>query len=74
MIIGRDLLHELDIGIDFSTKTVHWHDVNIPMKNTEATVSESFHITDPKGINKMIDQISGDKHKKYWKLNMKGLT
>ena len=55
MIISRYLLDKLGIEIYFSTKTVSLHDVSIPMKITEYSVIELFHINDPKGINKMID-------------------
>ena len=59
MIIGRDLLYELGIFIDLLTETVHWNDAIIPMKTSKAIPIKSFHINDPKGVDKVIDQILG---------------
>jgi hypothetical protein len=48
-IIGRDLLHEeLGIDIKFSTKTMEWDGVSIPMKDVDATKEDSIcQIEDP---------------------------
>ena len=52
MIISQDFLHKLAIGIDSPHKIVSWNDICIPMKITESTIIEYFHINDPKGIKK----------------------
>ena len=61
---------------------VSWHDVSIPIKTIESTVIESniiestviksFHINVPKGVNEMMDHISGEKifKAKYEKANL----
>jgi predicted aspartyl protease len=38
MIIGRDLLHELGIDVKFSTKTMEWDGVSIPMKTRQKKI------------------------------------
>jgi hypothetical protein len=48
MIIGRDLLHELCIDAKFSTKTMEWDGVSIPMKDVDTTKEDSIcQIEDP---------------------------
>lgn len=48
MILGRDLLHELGIDIKFSSKTIEWDGVAIPMKNVDATKEDAIcQIDDP---------------------------
>ena len=42
MIISRDLLHELGIYIQFSTKTMEWDGVSIPIRNVDATKEVSI--------------------------------
>jgi hypothetical protein len=42
MIIGRDLLHELCIDVKFSTKTIEWDGVSIPMKSVDVTKEDSI--------------------------------
>ncbi len=44
MIIGRDLLKELGIVLDFSAETMIWHDVPVPVKDPDATVEESYYV------------------------------
>jgi hypothetical protein len=75
MILGRDLLKDLGLIIDYSTKSIIWNDAIIPMKGSTATVTESFHIQDPAGIDEMVGRLAGDKYKtildaKYKKANL----
>ena len=44
MIIGRDLLEELGIDLKFSTKTIAWQHREIPMKDRNCTVYNSYYI------------------------------
>jgi hypothetical protein len=46
MILGRDLLTDLGIDIRFSTNTVEWDNSEIPMKDTDLEIQESYHIGD----------------------------
>ena len=45
MIIGRDLLSEHGICIDFNSGYMHWNQTIAPLKSTDATISES-HVVD----------------------------
>ena len=47
MIIGRDLLEDLGIDLKFSTSMVEWDGVEIPFKDIEASMVESFYIREP---------------------------
>ena len=42
MIMGRDLPRALKLKIDFIDDVVTWHDMNVPMKNPEATIKSSY--------------------------------
>ena len=46
--IGRDLLSELGIALDFSTDTIQWEDIQMPMKHPTCihNIEEHFHIQD----------------------------
>ena len=61
MIIGRDMLEELGLTIDFSKQECVWDDASVPMKSIDATAETSFHSQDVKEdeamqrINKILD-------------------
>ena len=42
MIIGRDLLTEIGIDIDFSTHTCMWDNRTIPMRNSGIEIKQSY--------------------------------
>ena len=46
MIMGKDMLKELGIQINFSTDSVTWDDVNIPMKPSNVRIETDYHIDD----------------------------
>ena len=49
MIIGRDLLEELGINIQFSDGTIEWDDAQLPMRSPNITQAESFLTEDNEG-------------------------
>lgn len=53
MIIGRDLLHELGVTIDFKDSTVTWDNVSIPMKDKDCTVNNEaiFNISEGEAVD-----------------------
>ena len=59
-IIGRDLLSELGIIIDFKNSTLEWNDNNIPMRESSCTYTDSYAIDDPPGVDEMVSRVSGD--------------
>jgi hypothetical protein len=70
MIIGRDLLMDLGIDIRFSTNTVIWDTVEIPMKSRDATV-ESFHLSDPEIIQEATARVQDILEAKYTAANLR---
>jgi hypothetical protein len=40
LIIGRDLMHEIDIDICFSAAEVRWDNASIPMQSTDKSTKE----------------------------------
>ena len=46
MIIGRDLLSELGITLNFKENSIQWDDIEIPMKPEDATAKKHFHVAD----------------------------
>ena len=71
MILGRDLLHELGIGIKFSTKTIEWDGVSIPMKDVDVTKEDSIcQIEDPPFITAETERIKTILDAKYEKANL----
>ena len=48
MIMGRDMLKELGIQINFGADSVTWDDVTIPMKTINARIETVYHTDDNK--------------------------
>ena len=46
MIIGNDLLESLKIDIKYSTSTIEWDDMEIPMRSRDVTSKDSYVIND----------------------------
>jgi hypothetical protein len=46
MIIGNDLLERLKIDLKYSTSTIEWDGIEIPMRPRDATMDESYIIND----------------------------
>ena len=54
MIIGRDILSDLGVKFDFTDMSVEWDRMSIPMKDSEATEEESFHVPDPAELDETV--------------------
>jgi RNase H-like domain found in reverse transcriptase/Reverse transcriptase (RNA-dependent DNA polymerase)/Integrase zinc binding domain len=65
MIVGRDLLRELGIKIDFSTNTVEWDEAIIPMKPENATIEKAFYVQDSTAVDEATERIKGILDAKY---------
>ena len=50
LIIGRDILHELGIIINFQNKTITWQEVSISMKPPDCTAKEFFVIKESRSV------------------------
>jgi len=46
IIIGRDILEELGIVIDFKTKQITWDEVSVPMRSMNTIQQEGYYIHD----------------------------
>ena len=65
MIMGRDLLHELGIDLQFSTGLMTWKDITIPMKTPDCTVESQQYIADSKRMQQSTDRIKRILDAKY---------
>ena len=50
LILGREILRELGIALDFNNNTINWNDTNIPMKPVENSKRTHFAISDSKRV------------------------
>jgi hypothetical protein len=71
MIIGRDLMSDLGIDIHFSTTSVVWDGMEIPMKDRDATFEESFHVGDTVATEEAADRIRDILEAKYKAANLR---
>ena len=65
IIVGRDLLQQLEIDIKFSTNAVTWKDVLIPMKTQGATEEVEQHVQDIGHVKEATERIKGILDAKY---------
>ena len=65
MIIGRDILTGLGIDIKFSTNTVSWEGHEVPMKDTNATEQQAYHVEEPDAVDQATERIKGILDAKY---------
>ena len=70
MIIGRDLLTDLGIVLDFQNQTIQWGDGEIPMKPRNSIPKTSFFIGDPSSLADEADRLSRINDAKYSKANL----
>jgi hypothetical protein len=71
MILGRDLMTDLGIDIHFSTNSVTWDGIEIPMKDRDATFEESFHIGDTVAVEEATTRVQEILAAKYEKANLR---
>lgn len=65
MIIGRDLMSDLGIDIQFSTDTVRWEDSYMPFKDADDDSITSYHIPDSNAVNSASSRIKDILDAKY---------
>lgn len=70
MILGRDLLRELGMVIDFSQQTVTWDDMSVPMKPEDASQEQHFNISDSKQVDEATMRIKDILDAKYEKADL----
>jgi hypothetical protein len=57
MIIGRDILEDLGVVIDFNQKVSIWGHQECPFKSTDATVETSYFVEEPEAVQHATDRI-----------------
>ena len=65
MIIGRDVLQDLKIDLQFSTGSVEWDGASMPFKNVDDSESESFFIQESNAVDDSVNRIKGILDAKY---------
>ncbi len=70
MIIGRDLLTELGIIINFKEANVTWDGVTIGMKDVHATVQDSYFVEDSATVTDATNRVKAILDAKYQKANL----
>jgi len=65
MIIGRDILTDLGIDIRFSTETIEWDDSQIPFKDMDAHIHQSYHVDDPHAVDEASERLKHILDAKY---------
>ena len=60
MIIGRDMLEDLGIDIQFSDQTIVWDGHDMPFKDMtkDMDIADAFHVEEPEMVQEMTDRLS----------------
>jgi hypothetical protein len=74
MIIGNNLLERLKIDIKYSTSTVDWDGLEIPMRSRDATPEESYIINDTPCVKDASKRIKEILDAKYEPANLEEIT
>ena len=74
LIIGRDLLTELGISLDFYHQKTIWQDAEIPMKLPNATINSDFYIQDNSLIENETNRIKKILDAKYEPANLEEIA
>ena len=65
MIVGRDLLEELGIVIDFKRMQVIWDDAYVPMRQPDANIQTTYHVNDSKSLAEATERVKKILDAKY---------
>ena len=65
MIIGRDIMSDLQMDVKFSTNTIEWDGHEVPLKDSDASYPEAFHISDSVAVDDATARIKGILDAKY---------
>ena len=65
MIIGRDLMQFLGIDVLFSTLTVEWDGADMPFKDVNAPIYESYHVAEPAAMEEKTNRVKKILDAKY---------
>ena len=70
MIVGRDLLQELGMNINFSTNSVEWEGATVPMKPHDANRETDLFVQDSKPVEDAVDRMKNILDAKYTKADL----
>ena len=70
MIMGRDLLQDLGMEMDFKDVAMKWDEVSVPMKPYGADVKTDLFVTDSKAVDESYDRIKNILDAKYTKADL----
>ncbi len=65
MIIGRDLLQDLKINLQFSDETVEWDGVSMPFKDIDEAIPASFFIQESNAVDESVSRLKNILDAKY---------
>ena len=65
MIIGRDLLSFMGIDIQFSNRTVNYHDKHLPFKSYDASPDTDYYVEENNAITERAERIKEILDAKY---------
>ena len=70
MILGRDLLFELGIQLDFDQQVIRWHSAEIPMRSVDEDPKKSYFVKDSEHIVDATERIKKILEAKYEPANI----
>ena len=70
MLIGRDLLSQLALKIDFAKNVVQWEDREVPLKTMDCKYEDSFFIQYSPAVESSLDRIKKILDAKYEPANL----
>jgi len=71
LIIGRDLLRELQINLHFDSLEIEWDEARVPMRDSDATIETSYHVHDSQAVDEATKRIKEILDAKYEKISIK---
>jgi hypothetical protein len=74
MIIGNDLLQTLKIDLQYSTSTIEWDGTEKPMRSRDATIANSYCISDTPCLEEAAERIKQILDAKYEPANLDEIT
>ena len=74
IILGRDVLNELGVILDFKRRVIIWNDFEAQMKPFESTRKTHFSISDSTRVTSETERIKRILDAKYEKANLKQIA
>jgi hypothetical protein len=57
MIIGRDIIQDLQFEISYKDNILIWDDASVPLRSRDATEAEAYHIKEPDSVQEATSRI-----------------